>query len=121
MQKSKKILLIDDEVSILKLTMFRLQKMGYEVFSSETGEEGCEIAKKIMPDLAIVDLKLPDIGGVDVCKRIREIEEVKNISIILMTASTEDLENVFKNSTADAYVIKPFESKTLIMNIEKLI
>ncbi len=86
----KKILVVDDEPDLLKVTLLRLKKTGYEVFGCVDGQEALDLARQIMPDLIILDVYLPVINGDDVAKILKKDDELKHIPIILISASTSD-------------------------------
>ena len=87
MEKPKKqILIIEDEPDIQELLSFNLDKNGYKVFSASNGEKGLEVARKEHPDLILLDLMLPGINGLDVCRIIKSDQDTSGISIIMLTA-----------------------------------
>ena len=116
----KKILIVDDDPGILKVVEFRLKKMGYEVIVAVDGKEGLIRAKEMKPDLVVLDFRMPFLNGDEVCQQIREDETIKNIPIILMTASTQStaLENLQAMGVTDC-VLKPFDPDDLLGKIKK--
>src|SRR3989338_5920049 len=109
------ILVIDDEKDILKLLQYNLEKEGYQVFLAKTGEEGLELAKRKLPDLIVLDLMLPGIDGLEVCKLIRSKKSTSHIPILMLTAkSTETDQIVGLELGATDYITKPFSIKVLL-------
>jgi CheY-like chemotaxis protein len=110
----KKILVVDDENDLLKVTLLRLKKTGYEVFGCADGQAVLDMARQIIPDLIILDVYLPVINGDDVAKILRKDDQLKHIPIILISASTKILDEKAWGSGASAYLRKPFEPEELI-------
>jgi len=118
---AKKILIVDDEPDLLKVTLLRLKKTGYEAFGGVDGQEALDLARQIIPDLIILDVYLPIINGDDVAKILKKDDELKHIPIILISATTKSLEERARNSGADGYLRKTFEPEELIGMIKKII
>lgn len=117
----KKLLLVDDEIDIMKVIKFRLIKSGYEVFTALNGQEGLQRAKEIVPDLMLVDLAMPVMRGDELCRRIKDDPSTRHIPVIIVTASSMDLHESVKTARADDAVLKPFEPQELIEKIRKFI
>ncbi len=119
---AQKILLVDDDPNILKVLSMRLEKTGYEVDSISDGFMALEKIRKDRPDLIILDLMLPEIDGYKVCRMLKFDEAYKDIPVIMLTGRTqeEDRKKGLQMG-ADAYIVKPFESKNLLMKIEELL
>tara|TARA_B100001741_G_scaffold23394_1_gene17280 strand:+ start:831 stop:1532 length:702 start_codon:yes stop_codon:yes gene_type:complete len=122
MEKTKNILIVDDEKDILELIKFNISNNGYKCFCAEDGEVAVKLAKNKIPDLIILDLMLPGIDGLDVCRILKNNKETKNIPILMLTAKTSD-ENIIEGleAGADDYVTKPFSIKVLIARVENLL
>ncbi len=88
--KREKILVIEDEADILELLQYNLEREGYRVFTAMKGEEGILLAKKEGPQLILLDLMLPGIDGIEVCRRLRGDPVTSEISIIMVTAKEEE-------------------------------
>ena len=116
------ILVIDDEKDILKLLQYSLEKEGYQVLLSKTGEEGLELARNKRPDLIILDLMLPDMEGFQVCKELRRICSPWSVPIVMLTALSEPVDRLkgFAHG-ADAYLTKPCRTEELLDTIERLL
>jgi CheY-like chemotaxis protein len=115
----KKILVVDDEPDLLKVTLLRLKKTGYEVYSGVDGREVLDIARRVIPDLIILDVYLPVLDGDDVAKILKKDDELKHIPIILISATTMTLEERARDCGANGYLAKPFDPEELIAIVEK--
>jgi len=118
---AKKILIVDDETDLLKVTLLRLKKTGYEAFGSVDGRGALDLARQIIPDLIILDVYLPGINGDDVAKILKKDNELKHIPIILISATTRTLDVKARECGADGYLIKPFEPEELIGIVKKIL
>ena len=90
----KTILAIDDERDILELLEYNLSKEGFKVLTAESGEAGLEIIRKNMPDLIILDLMLPGMNGLEICRAAKENVQTKKIPIVMLTAKGEEADIV---------------------------
>ncbi|MCX6355764.1 MAG: response regulator [Candidatus Aureabacteria bacterium] len=117
----KTILIVDDERDVLSVLKLRLQSSGYRILVAESAEEALDILKKNTPDLIFMDLLLPKMQGVEVCKRLKSDDKFRHIPIILFTASTMDVAEKVKEAHADDYLLKPFEPEALLSKIRKFI
>ena len=123
MENSKKqILIIEDEPDIQELLSFNLDKNGYKVFSASNGEKGLEVARKEHPDLILLDLMLPGINGLDVCRIIKSDQDTSGISIIMLTALGQE-EDIIKGleTGADDYVTKPVSYTHLTLPTKRIV
>lgn len=112
----KKILVVDDEESIVKIIAFNLKKEGYEVLSAGDGEQGFNIALSENPDLILLDIMMPKMDGYEVCKKLRE---KSNVPIIMLTARAEEVDKVVGLELgADDYVTKPFGNRELMARVK---
>ena len=117
-----KVLLVEDEKSIVTLIKYNLEKEGFKVFCSETGEDALKIIKEKIPDLVILDWMLPDTSGIDVCRQIKVDKKLKNIPVLILTAKGEPDDKIKGLEVgADDYVTKPFNNKELLLRIKSLI
>ena len=120
MVKNKKsILIIEDEPDILQILKFNLKNEGYKVYESINGEKGLKKAQKKLPDIILLDLMLPGIHGLDVCKILKNNSTTSSIPIIMLTALGQE-ENIVKGleAGADDYISKPFSFKILNARIK---
>lgn len=115
----EKILLIEDEQSIRELVCMTLEMAGYNtVYSAADGENGLMLAESKQPDLILLDLMLPGIDGLNVCRRLKSNEDTRNIPIIMLTAKSEESDVVLGLELgANDYVTKPFSRKILVARI----
>jgi DNA-binding response OmpR family regulator len=118
---SKEILIIEDETDIADLMAYTLAKDGYHVLKSRNGTEGLHIARKKVPDLIILDLMIPGLDGLEVCKQIRSDRDLKEVPIIMVTAKAEEIDRVVGLELgADDYITKPFSPKELAARVKVL-
>jgi len=116
------ILLVEDEKSIVTLIKYNLEKEGFKVFCSETGEDALKIIKEKTPDLVILDWMLPDTSGINVCRQIKLDKKLKNIPVLILTAKGEPDDKIKGLEVgADDYVTKPFNNKELLLRVKSLI
>ena len=100
-----KILLVDDEPDILEIVGYNLKNEGYKVFTSTNGIEAVKSAKKIMPDLILLDIMMPEMDGIEACEKIRTIKNLENTLIAFLTARNEDYSKVAGfDAGADDYI-----------------
>lgn len=117
-----KVLVIDDEIHIVELLKFNLETSNYEVDFSYDGFDGFIKAKEIKPDLILLDWMLPNISGIDVLKKIRSDESLKNIPVIMLTAKNMENDKVEGLDVgADDYITKPFSIKELLARISSVL
>jgi len=115
---SKTILVVDDEEDILELLDYNLSKDGFRVVRAATGEKALELAKSERPDLIVLDLMLPGVDGLDVCKLIRAERSTSSIPIVMLTAKGGEADIVLGLELgADDYVTKPFSPRVLTARI----
>ena len=114
------ILVVDDEEDIVELVRLNLTREGYEVITAETGEAALELAQARQPALVVLDLMLPGIGGLDVCKILKNNGKTASIPIIMLTAKSEESDIVTGLELgADDYITKPFSSKVLVARVRR--
>jgi two-component system, OmpR family, alkaline phosphatase synthesis response regulator PhoP len=114
----KQVLVIEDEEDILELMTYNLVKEGYQVKTVLSGEEGLEQARSIQPDLILLDLMLPGMDGLEVCKILRNDTKTGDIPIIMVTAKGEESDIITGLETgADDYITKPFSPKVLTARV----
>ena len=120
--QKENILIVDDEEDILQLITYNLTKEGYSVIGVGTGEKAVEIANSKPPDIIVLDLMLPGIDGLEVCKRLKNDSLTNHIPILMLTAKSEDSDIVIGLELgADDYMIKPFSPKVLTAKIKALL
>jgi CheY-like chemotaxis protein len=118
---AKKILIVDDEPDVLKVESFRVKKLGFDVVTAVNGEEALAMIKQEIPNLVLLDLRMPKIEGSEVCMRVKADKDLNRIPVILVTASSENIKDTATSCRADDYLIKPFAPEELARMIEKYI
>jgi len=116
---SKKILIIDDEIDVMKMLVYRLKAKGFEIITAPSGKDGINMAKIHLPDLILLDYRLPDINAPEVSKKLREEESLKHTPIILVTASVQEIQKNAKECQAVEYIAKPIDSEELYAKVER--
>ena len=118
---AKKILIVEDEKDILQLVKLYLDKEGFRTATAATGAEGLKCVKQDKPDLIVLDLMLPEVDGLEVCKRLRAAPETAMVPIIMLTAKAEESDQVIGLELgADDYVTKPFSPKALVARVKAM-
>jgi len=119
--RRKKILIVEEEQGIAQLVKHYLEKEGYRVSLTASGLEALKLAPSEHPDLVILDLMLPHMNGLEVCKTLRHKPETALLPIIMLTAKNEESDTVVGlEFGADDYVTKPFSPKTLVARVKSL-
>ena len=119
---SQKILLVDDEEDILEFLSYNLIKDGFEILTANNGAKGLALAKKHKPDLVILDVMMPEMDGVDVCQRLRELPELDESLVLFLSARAEDYSQLAGFSAgADDYITKPIKPKLLISRVNAIL
>jgi two-component system response regulator MtrA len=116
------VLAADDDEDILALVAFRLERSGYTVIQARDGQEALELALAEKPDLAVLDVMMPGVSGLDAIKQIRSDPDLADLPVILLTARAQesDVETGF-DSGADDYITKPFSPRELASRVEALL
>jgi two-component system phosphate regulon response regulator PhoB len=116
-----RILIIEDERALTEVLTYNLQREGYETILAHDGQEGLRKAQTLLPDLILLDLMLPVLNGLEVCRELRSGERTRAIPIVMLTAKAEETDQVVGFSLgADDYVTKPFSVKVLLERIKAL-
>lgn len=117
-----KILVVDDEPDAIELIKFNLKAAGYEVLTAADGEEALKKARSALPDLIVLDLMLPEVDGLEVCKILRRDSRVSATPIIMLTAKAAEIDRVLGLELgADDYVTKPFSPRELVLRVKRLL
>lgn len=116
------VLAADDDEDILALITFRLERSGYAVLQARDGEEALELARERTPDLAVLDVMMPKIDGLELTRRLRAEEATRRMPIILLTARAQDtdVQQGF-DAGADDYIRKPFSPRELKARVEAML
>jgi CheY-like chemotaxis protein len=117
----KTILIVDDEPDVLKMEVFRVRKLGYQVITAVNGQEALAMIREKRPDLVLLDVRMPLMEGTQVCSIVKDDESLKSTVIILVTASFDAVGNKAGQCKADDYVLKPFEPEELCAKLVKFL
>lgn len=116
------ILVVEDEADLRMVIEFNLKKAGHAVRLAQSGAEGLRLVREERPDLILLDLMLPDISGLDVCRQVKESADTKKVSVIMLTARGEETDRVVGFEVgADDYVVKPFSVRELLLRIDAML
>ena len=119
---SGKILLVEDEQDLADIVVYNLEREGFSVFHANDGKKALQFIKSSEVDLVLLDLMLPDMAGIDICKKIRNKEKTANLPIIMVTAKGEEIDRVVGFEVgADDYVVKPFSARELILRVKAVL
>jgi two-component system phosphate regulon response regulator PhoB len=117
-----KIVIIEDERDLAELLAFNLGKEGWQTLVALDGRSGLELVTAELPDIVILDLMLPEISGIEVCKLLRRQESTASIPVIMVTAKGEEIDRVVGFEVgADDYLVKPFSSRELMLRIKAIL
>ncbi len=117
-----KILVVDDEQAIVDMLAYNLTKAGHQPIVARDGEQALQLARSERPDLVILDLMLPGIDGLDVCRALRSAEWRGDLPIIMLTAKDEEVDRVVGLELgADDYVVKPFSVRELMARVKSVL
>jgi two-component system, OmpR family, alkaline phosphatase synthesis response regulator PhoP len=117
----KKILIVEDEEDIAQLVKLYLEKEGFRITIAKTGTEGLKLIKTDHPDMVILDLMLPEIDGLEVCKKIRGVPDTAMLPVLMLTAKAEESDTIIGLELGgDDYITKPFSPKALVARVKAL-
>ena len=117
-----KILVVDDEPEAVELVEFNLKQAGYEVISAADGAEALTKSRAKKPNLIVLDLMLPEMSGLEVCKTLRRDPATAGIPIIMLTAKAAEIDRVLGLELgADDYITKPFSPRELVLRVKKIL
>ncbi len=118
----EKILVVEDDEDILQLLTFTFESAGFEVRTASNGRDGLALAMDFRPDLILLDLMLPGMSGLDVCKELRRVPEVSSTPVIMLTARGEEVDRIVGLELgADDYIVKPFSPRELVLRIHAVL
>jgi two-component system alkaline phosphatase synthesis response regulator PhoP len=118
----QKILIVDDEPDILELIEYNLKKEGYQVYLAHNGQEAVAEAKKVLPDLIVLDIMMPKMDGIEACRIMRTMPEFKNTFMVFLTARSEEYSEIAGfNVGADDYIAKPIKPRALVSRINAIL
>ena len=121
-KRDVKILLVYDEPDILEIVGYNLKNEGYQVYTANNCIEALNSAKKITPNLILLDIMMPEMDGIETCEKIRAIKSLENTLIAFLTARNEDYSQVAGfDAGADDYITKPIKPKVLVSKVKSLL
>ncbi|MBI4398430.1 MAG: response regulator transcription factor [Candidatus Omnitrophica bacterium] len=120
--KKNTVLLVEDEANIVELVKYNLEDAGFKVLTATRGDTGLDTARKVRPDLIILDLMLPEINGIEITKILKQNEKTSQIPIIILTAKTQEADRIVGLELgADDYVTKPFSPRELVARVKAVL
>jgi len=118
----EKILAVDDDPDILKLLQYNLEKEGFSVITAANGQEALRLVRSQPPQAIILDLMLPEVDGLEVCRQIKRDESLSRIPILMLTAKGEEVDRVVGFELgADDYITKPFSPRELVLRVKAIL
>jgi len=116
------ILVVEDEAEILELVRYNLSREGYKILEAESGEEALRLVRREKPDLVVLDLMLPEIDGLEVCRQMKNEEDTAKIPVVMLTAKGEEADIVAGLELgADDYITKPFSPRVLVARVKAVL
>src|SRR4029077_15782441 len=117
----ERVLIVDDDPDIQKLVSYNLSQAGFRVSTAATGLAALDAVQKQPPNLIILDIMLPDLDGLEVCRKLRQLDKSRRIPIIMLTARTQEVDRVVGFELgADDYVMKPFSPRELVLRVKSI-
>ena len=119
--ENKTVLIIDDQDDLRFILSFDLKKKGYQAIQAKNGKEGIDLAKKSMPGIILLDRKMPEMDGLETCRKIKEDESIKHIPVLMVSgkAQKDELHQAVEAGAA-GYIIKPFKFDELFKKIQEI-
>jgi two-component system phosphate regulon response regulator PhoB len=118
---TERILLVDDEPDLRQLVTFNLREAGFEVDAVGSGQAGLALASRLRPAVVVLDLMLPDVSGMEVCRALRADPLLAEVAVLMLTARGDEYDRVMGFEVgADDYVVKPFSVRELVMRVKAL-
>jgi two-component system phosphate regulon response regulator PhoB len=118
----KKILIVEDEEDVMELIRYNLAKEGFNCDAAYNGQEALKKAQAMLPDLVLLDLMLPEVDGLEVCKRLKSSPQTEHIPIVMVTAKSDEADIVTGLELgADDYITKPFSPKVLVARVRAVL
>ena len=117
-----RILVVEDEEDIRQILAYNLGQSGHEVLTADRGAAGLDLARKERPELVLLDLMLPDISGLEVCRQLKSDPALREVPVMMLTARSEEIDRVVGFELgADDYVVKPFSVRELILRVQAVL
>jgi len=122
MNPAQKVLIVDDDPNILMSLEFLMRKSGYSVFIARNGKEALELLDSNMPDIALLDIMMPDVDGYEICRYVKKNKKLKACKVVFISAKTResDIQKGY-DAGADLYITKPFSTRQLMAKIQELV
>ena len=118
----QRVLVVEDDQDLRALLDYNLKQAGYDVLLAARGQEGLRLARERVPDLVVLDLMLPDLSGLEICKAIRADEALREVAVLMLTARGEEVDRIVGLELgADDYVVKPFSVRELVLRIQAIL
>ena len=115
-----RVLVIEDEQDVAEILAYNLQSAGFEVFVSATGQDGLRISQEVHPDIVLLDLMLPDMPGMQVCRTLKSLPATKDIPVVIVSARSEEIDRVVGFEVgADDYIVKPYSVRELLLRLRR--
>jgi two-component system, OmpR family, phosphate regulon response regulator PhoB len=119
---SHRILVVEDEADLAELVVFNLRQAGHDVVSVQEGQRALDEIRRHRPDLVVLDIMLPDLSGVEVCRRLRREPATQHLPVLMVTAKGEEVDRVVGFEVgADDYLVKPFSPRELVLRVEAIL
>ncbi len=119
---SATVLVVDDEKDLIELVRYHLEKDGLTCLEARDGETALQVAKERTPDLMVLDLMLPGVDGLEVCRKIRRDPKTASIAIVMLTAKAEEVDRIVGlEMGADDYMVKPFSPRELVARVKAVL
>ncbi|MDH3504579.1 MAG: response regulator [Nitrospirota bacterium] len=116
------VLVVDDEKDLVELVKYHLEKEGLKCLEARDGETALQVAKERTPDLVVLDLMLPGVDGLEVCRKLRKDPKTSSIAIIMLTAKAEEVDRIVGlEMGADDYMVKPFSPRELVARVKAVL
>jgi two-component system, OmpR family, phosphate regulon response regulator PhoB len=120
--KSKRILVVDDEADVTELVSYHLRAKGYQVETTNNPTGSLSVARTFLPDLVILDVMMPDLNGIQICRLLRADPQLESVPVIFLTAKAEESDRIQGLETgADDYICKPFSTKELVLRVQSVL
>jgi two-component system phosphate regulon response regulator PhoB len=117
-----RVLVIEDEADIQAVLEYNLRQAGHEVLQATRGQDGLKLALRLVPDIVILDLMLPDVPGTEICKALRQEPRLRDLAVVMLTAKNEEIDRVVGFEVgADDYLAKPFSVRELLLRLQVLL
>src|SRR5471032_785494 len=121
-KKPKKVLVVDDEMDVTKLLAYHLKAKGFLVEAVNDPNRSIGLARTFMPDLVILDVMMPDLNGIQICRMLRADAKLKQVPVIFLTAKAEEQDRIHGLEIgADDYICKPFSPKEVLLRVQSIL